>query len=284
MLIRSLIRNFEAVLAKMDKTIPYSINAGGRLIELSQPLVMGILNVTPDSFYAKSRKATEQEIEQRVVQIIQEGGDIIDIGAYSTRPGHSDVPEEEETARLTKALDIVRRTAPEAVLSVDTFRASVAERMVDEYGVAIVNDVTGGSDERMFNTVARLGVAYVLTNIESQALPVSLARSLAELREMGQRDIIIDPGFGFGKTLEDNYRVLMQLEAYRELQLPILVGVSRKRMVYEPLEITAEEALTGTTALHALALERGANILRVHDVKPAVEVIKILKQCSLHSA
>jgi dihydropteroate synthase len=136
----------------------------------------------------------------------------------------------------------------------------------------------------MFNTVARLGVAYVLTNIESQALPVSLARSLAELREMGQRDIIIDPGFGFGKTLEDNYRVLMQLEAYRELQLPILVGVSRKRMVYEPLEITAEEALTGTTALHALALERGANILRVHDVKPAVEVIKILKQCSLHSA
>ena len=267
----------------MNNPLPYSINANGELIELSEPLVMGILNVTPDSFYASSRKENEEAIAERTTQIVQEGGSIIDIGAYSTRPGFTEVSEEEEMTRLRMALDIVRRVEPKAVLSVDTFRASVAERVVGDYGVAIINDVSGGTDEQMFSTVARLGVAYVLTDTHDTLLSVPFAEALTKLRELGQKDIILDPGFGFGKTLDDNYRILMQLEALRALELPILVGVSRKSMVWRLLETSPEHALNGTTVLHTLALERGANLLRVHDVAQATEVIKIMKKCSLLS-
>lgn len=264
----------------MSNPLPYSINANGKLIELSEPLVMGILNVTPDSFYANSRKESEEAIAERTIQIVREGGSIIDIGAYSTRPGFTEVSEEEEMTRLRMALDIVRRVEPNAVLSVDTFRASVAERVVGDYGVAIINDVSGGADAQMFPTVASLGVAYVLTDTHPTPLSVPFAEALTHLRELGQKDIILDPGFGFGKTLDDNYRILMQLEALRALELPILVGVSRKSMVWRLLETSPEDALNGTTVLHTLALERGANLLRVHDVAQATEVIKIMKKCS----
>ena len=260
---------------KDDKTT-YSLNIGGRLLELTEPLVMGILNATPDSFYTDSRKQTEADIALRARQIAEEGAAIIDVGGYSTRPGASEVSEEEELRRLRLALNIVKSEVPELVLSVDTFRASVVEKMADEYGPFIVNDVSGGIDPNMFSTVSRLGLPYVLTNVGSTALPLAFAESLSHLREMGQCDIIIDPGFGFGKTLEENYDVMRQLEAYQELGLPLLVGVSRKSMIYRLLDITPSEALNGTTVLHTLALQSGANILRVHDVKEAIEAIKIV--------
>ena len=260
---------------KDDKTT-YSLNIGGRLLELTEPLVMGILNATPDSFYADSRKQTEADIALRARQIAEEGAAIIDVGGYSTRPGASEVSEEEELRRLRLALNIVKSEVPELVLSVDTFRASVVEKMADEYGPFIVNDVSGGIDPDMFSTVSRLGLPYVLTNVGSTALPLAFAESLSHLREMGQCDIIIDPGFGFGKTLDENYDVMRQLEAYQELGLPLLVGVSRKSMIYRLLDITPDKALNGTTVLHTLALQSGANILRVHDVKEAIEAIEIV--------
>ena len=260
----------------MKNDATYSLNIGGRILEWTKPLVMGILNVTPDSFFADSRQQTEGGIALRARQIAEEGAAIIDVGGYSTRPGASEVTEEEELRRLRLALGIVKREVPEMVLSVDTFRASVAEKMANEFGSFIVNDVTGGIDPDMFPTVSRLGLPYVLTNVGNTALPLTLAESILRLREMGQRDIIIDPGFGFGKTLEENYNVMRQLEAYQELGLPLLVGVSRKSMIYRLLDITPDKALNGTTVLHTLALQSGANILRAHDVKEAVETIKIV--------
>ncbi len=273
----------------------YTINANGRLIDLGTPQVMGILNVTPDSFYAESRKQTEREIAERVEQIVAEHGQMIDIGAYSSRPNADDISPAEERERLRCGLQIVRKIAPEAVVSVDTFRADVAKMCVEEYGVQIVNDISGGAlDKEMFPTVARLGVPYVLMHMKGtpqtmQQAPhyddllkevlLYFAEKIQQLRDLGQKDIILDPGFGFGKTMEHNYELLNHLEALKIFELPILVGVSRKSMIYKLLDTTAQEALNGTTVLNTICLMKGcANILRVHDVKECVEAVKIYPQ------
>ena len=268
----------------------YSLNIGGQLMVLSQPIVMGILNITPDSFFSDSRKQTEAEIAQRVQQIIDEGGSIIDIGGYSTRPGATEVSEQEELKRLQYALKIVRREAPDAVVSIDTFRANVAKPCADEFGAVIINDVSGGEDPEMFPLVASMGLPYILTYAvpaKESIVPEMLKRlseQVAQLRMLGQKDIILDPGFGFGKSLEDNYEVINNLEAFQSFKLPVLVGVSRKSMIQRVLDCTPQDALNGTTVLHALAIEKGASILRVHDVKACMEVIKILQKCSSISA
>ena len=273
----------------------YTINANGQLIDLGTPQVMGILNVTPDSFYSGSRKQTETEIAERVEQILAEGGQMIDIGAYSSRPNADDVSTKEEMERLRRGLRILREKAPDAIVSVDTFRADVAKMCVEEYGVQIVNDISGGElDEEMFPTVARLGVPYVLMHMKGtpqtmQEAPhyddlmkevlLYFAEKVQQLRDLGQKDIILDPGFGFAKTLEHNYELLSHLEALQIFELPILVGVSRKSMIYKLLGTTAQEALNGTTVLNTICLMKGcANILRVHDVKECVEAVNIYQQ------
>ena len=273
----------------------YTLNVGGQLLDLSQPRVMGILNVTPDSFYADSRKQTEEAIRQRTQQILDEGGDIIDIGAYSTRPGAAAVSQAEEMQRLRQALPIVRQVASETVLSVDTFRADVARMCVEEFGVAIVNDVTGGQqDAQMFSTVARLGTPYVLTHSLGTAsamqhtpqyddllkeVQLYFAERIQQLRDLGQKDIVLDPGFGFGKTLEHNYQLLNHLDLLKIFNLPILVGFSRKSMISKLLNITSEESLGGTIVCNTIALTKGcAQMLRVHDVRAAVETVKIMKE------
>ena len=283
----------------MNARVPtYSLNCSGKLLSLDAPKVMGILNATPDSFFAGSRKQTERELIERVLQILSEGGSIIDVGAYSTRPGAAVVSAEEEWQRLEQALRIVHREAPEAILSVDTFRADIARRCVETFGVSIVNDISGGdADAQMFDTVADLRVPYVLMHCQGtpqtmQQAPTyknvtaevitDLSQKVRQLRQRGARDIIIDPGFGFGKTLEHNYTLLRQLEDFRIFDLPLLVGISRKSMITRPLDITADEALNGTTALNAFALMKGANILRVHDVKAATEVVKLYSLLSSH--
>lgn len=261
-------------------------------MDLSHPQVMGILNVTPDSFFAGSRKQSEKEIAERVHQIVEEGGSMIDIGAYSSRPNAEDVPAEEEMRRLRQGLAVIRRECPEAVVSVDTFRADVAKMCVEEYGAAVINDISaGGMDGDMFPVVARLGVPYILMHMQGtpqtmQACPhygnvvKDVMRYFSEkvqrLRDLGAKDIILDPGFGFGKTLEHNYALLDQLEEFSIFELPLLVGVSRKSMIYKLLGGGPEDALNGTTAIHVLALMKGACILRVHDVKAAVETVKIV--------
>lgn len=266
-------------------------------MDLGTPRVMGILNVTPDSFYEGSRKQSEAEIAQRVEQIVAEGGDIIDVGAYSSRPGAADVDEAVETARLARAMDIIRREAPQAIVSIDTFRAGVARRMVEQYGAHIINDISGGEmDADMFATVARLQVPYILMHMQGtpqtmQAQPhyddvvMEVMRSLAErasrLHAMGVADVILDPGFGFGKTLQHNYDLLSRLDCLHELEMPLLVGVSRKSMIYNLLGGTPAEALEGTTAVNTIALLKGAHILRVHDVKAATEAVRIVCQ-TLH--
>ena len=266
-------------LTKVQRQTPYTLNINGQLLSLQRPVVMGILNVTEESFYANSRSFTTAAIEQRTKEILDEGATIIDIGGCSTKPGLAPVSEEEEMQRLAMALSVVRTTAPEAIISVDTFRAAIAERCVKEFGVQIINDVSGGqADERMFATIADLQVPYVLTSGESQALTYSLASSIDRLHVMGVNDIIVDPGFGFGKTLDDNYHIMAHLEELHLLGCPILVGVSRKSMIYNHLGTTPAEALNGTTALHAIALMKGAHILRVHDVKAAVEAVAITEK------
>ena len=254
----------------------YTINIKGRLVDLSEPKVMGIVNVTPDSFYAGSRMQTEEEIGARCYQHLADGASIIDLGAYSTRPGATLVSEEEETARLRQGLNVVRRILPDAILSVDTFRPGVARMAIEEFGVDIVNDVRGS--EEMFRLVARLGTPYILmaSDATMHDMLLTFARQVQQLRDMGQKDIILDPGFGFGKTLEQNYEVMARLEELTVFELPILVGVSRKSMIYKLLETTPEHSLNGSTALHTLALMKGASILRVHDVKEAVECVKIV--------
>lgn len=266
-------------LTKVQSETPYTLNVNGQLLSLQRPVVMGILNVTEESFYANSRTYTTAAIEQRTKEILDEGATIIDIGGCSTKPGLAPVSEEEEMQRLAMALSVVRATAPEAIVSVDTFRAAIAERCVKEFGVQIINDVSGGqADERMFATIADLQVPYVLTSGESQTLAYSLAESIDRLHLMGVNDIIVDPGFGFGKTLDDNYRIMAHLEELHLLGCPILVGVSRKSMIYNLLGGTPEESLNGTTALHAIALMKGAHILRVHDVRAAAEAVKIVEK------
>ena len=268
----------------------------GQLVDLSTPRVMGILNVTPDSFYAGSRKQTEAEIAARVDQIVGEGGAMIDVGAFSTRPGAQQVTEEEEMRRLRFGLDIVRRYQGGAIVSVDTFRPEVARMAVEEYGADIINDVSEGGESiatrssisldeekgdvpAMFRIVARLQVPYVLMSVRGtlKELMVSTAAKVYQLQALGVKDIILDPGFGFGKTLEQNYRLLGEMDKLKELGLPILVGVSRKSMIYKLLGGTPDESLNGTTVLNTVALMKGASILRVHDVKEAVEAVRLVK-------
>ena len=271
----------------------YTINAGGRLLDFQTPVVMGILNATPDSFYAGSRTQTEAEIVARVHQIVNEGGSIIDVGAYSSRPGADDVPADEEMRRLRLALDIVRREAPEAIISVDTFRADVARMCVEEGGAHIINDISGGTlDKHMFRTVAKLRVPYILMHIQGephtmqqaphyesleQEVFLFLSQRVDQLRQLGVADIILDPGFGFGKTLAHNYELMNCLEDFREFDLPLLVGISRKSMIYKLLGTTPAEALGGTIALNTIALMKGAHVLRVHDVQAAVETVRIVE-------
>lgn len=272
----------------------YSINVNGRLIDLYQPQVMGILNVTPDSFYSGSRKQTESEIRDRVMQIISEGGQMIDIGAYSSRPGADDVSTEEEMRRLREGMKIVSELAPDMPVSVDTFRADVAKMCVEELGVGMVNDISGGElDKNMFTTVAQLGVPYILMHMKGtpqtmqqaphyddlmKEIMMYFAEKVQRLRDLGQKDIILDPGYGFAKTLEHNYQLLRHQEMLKVFELPLLVGISRKSMIYRLLNISPQEALNGTTALNTIALQKGANILRVHDVKECVEVVKIVSK------
>jgi len=277
----------------MEALKPHYINVNGRLMDLSAPCVMGILNVTPDSFYSDSRMQTEKEIACRAEQILMDGAGIIDIGAYSSRPDAADVSAHEEMERLRIGLTVLRKTCPDAVVSVDTFRADVARMCVEEYGVAIINDIAAGEmDADMFRTVAELNVPYIMMHM--QGTPQNMqqyphydnllkevfqyfARKVQQLRDIGVKDIILDPGFGFGKTLEHNYELLAHLEEFRIFELPLLIGVSRKSMIYRLLGSTPQEALNGTTVIDTICLLKGADIIRVHDVKEAVETVKIVE-------
>ena len=259
--------------------ISYTINVRGQLIDLGEPLVMGIMNVTPDSFYANSRVQTAEAIRQRAHQIVAEGAKIIDIGACSTRPGGVVVSAEEEMQRLAFALPIVKEAEPDAILSIDTFHAGIARRTIEEFGADIINDVEEGKDPEMFRTVAELGVPYILMSTAANLhdMLIDFSREVQELRDLGQKDIILDPGFGFGKEpVVGNYELLSVMERLQVMELPILVGISRKRMIHQLLGITAAESLNGTTILNTIALLKGANILRVHDVREAVEAVKIV--------
>lgn len=263
-------------------------------MDLAEPQVMGILNVTPDSFYAGSRQQTETEISLRARRIVDEGASIIDIGAYSSRPNAEHISPEEEMRRLRTGLEIINREHPGAVVSVDTFRADVAKMCVEEYGAAIINDIAAGEmDAAMFPTIAQLGVPYIMMHMQGtpqnmQAQPhydhllkevfYYFSQKVQQLRDLGAKDIILDPGFGFGKTPEHNYQLMNHLEEFSIFQLPLLVGVSRKSMIYRLLGGTPDDALNGTTALNTIALLKGADILRVHDVKAAVETIKIVQK------
>lgn len=273
-----------------------TINAGGRLLDLSRPQVMGILNVTPDSFYDNSRCPDADMVEQRVLSLLREGADMIDVGGYSSRPGCADVSVDEEKRRLAMGFETIRRHCPEAIISVDTFRADVAQWSVEQWGVQIVNDISGGEmDSAMFDTIARLQVPYVMMHMrgrpEKMMQPQYLqyddvvadvlqyfAAKIDRLTLMGVNDIILDPGFGFSKSLADNYKMMRHLDEFTRVGLPLLVGISRKSMIYKLLDTTPAESLNGTTALNVLALMGGANILRVHDVQQAVEAVKIVMQ------
>lgn len=269
----------------------YSLNLRGRLYELCTPQIMGIVNITPDSFFSGSRTFDEASIEARVRKMLEEGADMIDIGAYSSRPGADDVSQEEEMTRLHRGLRIIRRISDTIPISVDTFRSDVAKMAIEEEGADIINDISGGEiDKQMFRTVARLKVPYILMHMQGtpntmQVGPhydnvctevmLYLAERIDRLAMMGVNDIITDLGFGFGKTLEQNYQLMAHLEMFQELKRPILVGISRKSMIYKLLETNPSEALNGTTVLNTIALLKGANILRVHDISPAVEAKKI---------
>ena len=262
---------------KKKKELDYTLNIKGRLLDLSEPRVMGILNATPDSFYAGSRKQTERDIADRTNEIVAQGGTFVDVGAYSTRPGAQEVSVQEEMDRLRMALSIVRHEQPDVPLSVDTFRADVARMAVEEYGADIINDVSEGADADMFRMVSRLRVPFILMSVQKDLHDtlMAFAQKVQMLRDLGQKDIILDPGFGFGKALDDNYRLMNELERLQVMQLPVLVGISRKSMIYKLLETSQEQALNGTTVLNTIALMKGASILRVHDVKEAIETIRI---------
>ena len=279
------------------KPIDYTINIRGHLIDLSSPKVMGILNCTPDSFYAGSRKQTEYEIAERANQIISEGGTMIDVGAFSTRPGAKEVSEEEETERLKKALQLVRREQPDAIVSVDTYRPTVARRCIEEWGADIINDVSEGGitgivntpiheSGSMFDVVGELKVPYILMSVKSclHDMMIAFAEEVQQLRDRGVKDIILDPGFGFGKTLEQNYEIYNGMEQLAALRLPLLVGVSRKSMIFKLIGGDSMTALNGTTVLHTAALLKGAGILRVHDVREAVEAVQIVSAIQSASA
>lgn len=270
----------------------HTLNLRGKLYSLCEPKIMGILNVTPDSFYAESRTSDEEHIAARVQQLMDDGADMIDIGGYSSRPGADDVSPEEEMNRLRRGLRVVRRLYPEVPISVDTFRADVARMCVEEEGADIINDISGGMmDRQMFRTVARLGVPYILMHMQGtpdtmQQAPhydnlrrevmLYFAERIDRLCQMGAKDIIVDSGFGFGKTLEHNYELFHHLDDFNLFNLPLLVGISRKSMIYKLLGGTPQTSLNGTTVLNTIALMKGAHILRVHDVKEAVEAKRIV--------
>ncbi len=276
-----------------------SLNLGGELIALDRPLVMGILNITSDSFYSDSRTLHDEQIVERLHTLVKDGADIIDVGGYSSRSGAEDISPDEEMGRLARGLEIVRLHYPEAKVSVDTFRAEVAARCIQEYGVQMINDISGGElDNRMFETIAQLHVAYVLMHMKGtpqtmggktdyqHIIPEMLyyfSERIDRLRRLGVNDIIIDPGFGFSKSLNDNYLLMNRLDEFARIGLPLLVGISRKSMIYKQLGITPEESLNGTTALNTLALLGGANILRVHDVKEAREAINLVTKTLQHN-
>ena len=279
----------------------YSMNLRGRLVTIDRPWVMGIINVTPDSFYSESRVTDEQALVARVRQMLEEGADVIDLGACSTRPGSDQVDEQEEMRRLQWALRVLRSAAPDVIVSIDTYRSQVARCCIEQWGAEIINDISGGTlDDDMFRTVARLGVPYVIMHMRGTPETMTgmtdyddvtaevlewMARRIDTLRQMGVADVIADPGFGFAKTIEQNYELLARLEAFHALNAPLLVGVSRKRMIYKVLDCDADSALNGTTVVNTMALLQGAHILRVHDVKAAVQAVKLtsmLRQASMN--
>ena len=267
---------FSLIYTIFANDMEYTLNCNGRLLDLSEPQVMGIINLTPDSFFAASRKQADGEIVARCHQILLEGGTIIDVGACSTRPGGELVSEEEEMRRLRNGLALIRKELPDAILSIDTFRPEVARMCIEEFGADIINDVEGS--EEMFQMVARLRTPYIYMTRKATVhdVLIDFAQTVQRLRDLGQKDIILDPGFGFGKTLEQNFQLLNELEKLLVMELPLLVGMSRKRMVWQTLGITPDESLNGTTVLNTVALQKGASILRVHDVKEAVEAVKII--------
>ncbi len=272
-----------------------TLNLRGRLLELREPQIMGILNVTPDSFFSESRTPDEEHIAQRVKQMMNDGADMIDIGGYSSRPGANDVSTEEEMNRLRRGLRIIRKLYPDVPVSVDTFRADVARMCIEEEGADIINDISGGMmDRQMFRTVAQLHVPYIMMHMQGtpdsmqlaphydnlrQEVMLYFAERIDRLCQMGVKDIIVDPGFGFGKTMEHNYELMAHLEDFHVFGLPLLVGISRKTMIYKLLGGTPQTSLNGTTVLNTIALTRGAHILRVHDVKEAVEAKRIVGMC-----
>lgn len=278
----------------MNITIKPTLNLNGQIMDLSTPRILGILNVTPDSFYAASRKQNDREIADRIEEIVREGGDIIDIGAYSSRPDATHIPAEEELERLRHGLELIRQVAPQMPVSIDTFRADVARICVEEYGAALINDISAGEmDPKMFDTVSLLKVPYIMMHMQGTPQNMQHAphyehivqeeleyfsKKKARLAAAGVKDIIIDPGFGFGKTVAHNYELLHHLKDLHLLGSPILVGVSRKSMIYKVLDTDPQQALNGTTVLHTIALLQGAQLLRVHDVKACAEVIKLIKE------
>ncbi|GHT72230.1 dihydropteroate synthase [Bacteroidia bacterium] len=268
-----------------------SVRCGGQLLSLASPVVMGILNVTDDSFYAASRCTTADDIATRTHQILSEGGAIVDVGAYSTRPGAVEISAQTEIERLTFALQIIRQKFPQTLVSIDTFRSEVVQEIVAQFGDFIVNDISGGElDLLLFETVAKLSLPYILTH--SRGTPQTMqtltqydnlvgdlvlffSKKIKQLHALGVADVIVDPGFGFAKTTEQNFELLAHLDDFHIFELPLLVGVSRKRMIYHTLQCSPAEALNGTTVLNTLALQKGATILRVHDVKAAAEAVRL---------
>ncbi|MEN8229574.1 MAG: dihydropteroate synthase [Bacteroidota bacterium] len=272
----------------------FSLNLKGNIIDLSTPRVMGIINATPDSFYKGSRMPDPNQAVQMAREMIHQGADILDVGALSSRPGAEEISEEEELNRLSPVLEAIKNQIPESVISVDTWRAGVARVVHERFGVEMINDISAGQlDPAMFSTIAKIGISYVMMHM--QGTPSSMQEApeynnvvddllqffgerVQKLRKLGVNDIVIDPGFGFGKRLEQNYKILLDLDAFQFLELPLMVGISRKSMIYRPLELDPEQSLNGTTAAHMAALLKGANLLRVHDVEAAVETVKIFRQ------
>ncbi len=279
---------------------PRYINAGGHLLDLEIPKVMGILNITPDSFYKGSRFNNDREILNAAGRMLQDGADILDIGGYSSRPGAQDVPAEEEGKRVFKAISLISAEFPDAIISVDTFRAEIAERAVTGCGAHIINDISGGEgDPGMFRIIEKLNVPYILMHMRGDPRTMQdnpeykdvvadiltwMGERIFRLRSAGVKDIIIDPGFGFGKTISHNFEMLRRLGDFSIAGLPLLVGISRKSMIWKTLQVTAEEALTGTISLNTIALLRGADILRVHDVKEAVQAVKLVTRLKKQSS
>lgn len=270
------------------------INTGGQLLDLKIPRVMGILNITPDSFYKGSRYNTDAEIIAAAIRMTTEGADIIDVGGYSSRPGAADISYEEERKRVIRVIKLINRELPKAIISIDTFRAEIAREAINDSGAQIINDISGGdADDRMFSVVEKLNVPYIMMHMKGDPRTMQnnpryedvvadilkwFGTRIFTLRSLGVKDIIIDPGFGFGKTIDQNFELLSRLNELSIAGLPVMIGVSRKSMIWKSLGISADEALNGTTVLHSFALNNGADILRVHDVKEAVQTVQLINK------